>query len=472
LIVAWWKCRAGQLSRLSRHHTFGVWPLPMSGHVIIHSHARYTTQTNSPPRATARPHGSFPATCRFCRLHLVLGPCGAPGVLKSYTHLQFNSSSTANSPSTSIAPPRRSLNRDLCHLAVRSLPPHIFTRSPFRRIQHQFLASFSLALRVLFPCIRKAAVVKISTMSSFGGDESFERPCTTTLSVAHSSFSNTGPASTARNTRNSRKARVEDDLTGAGNPMRTPLLHLRGPQQPPTATPSRRRRRQPSFSIFLDVEAANAVNADAENAENRVPKRAKTKARSPLSDRTDFGNVTPAPSPRLPMSSFLMTPRRSLRREATAPTDENNQPIAPMTPPGTPVTGDFLPRLRAPSLTAPRPAPVLGPTPNAGPPPPFVRTVRFPRFARARADTYNPLPAPVNMTLYDLLELANWNASIGEIMAAYRDVAMRAHPDRAAEDERDAATLKMQLINGAKEVLSDHHLRRQYHVDGVLPWAA
>jgi curved DNA-binding protein CbpA len=76
------------------------------------------------------------------------------------------------------------------------------------------------------------------------------------------------------------------------------------------------------------------------------------------------------------------------------------------------------------------------------------------------------------MTLYDLLELANWNASIGEIMAAYRDVAMRAHPDRAAEDERDAATLKMQLINGAKEVLSDHHLRRQYHVDGVLPWAA
>jgi DnaJ-class molecular chaperone len=43
------------------------------------------------------------------------------------------------------------------------------------------------------------------------------------------------------------------------------------------------------------------------------------------------------------------------------------------------------------------------------------------------------------------------------------------HPDRASED--DAATILMQQVNAAADVLSHPTSRRQYHVDGVLPWA-
>jgi DnaJ-class molecular chaperone len=56
-------------------------------------------------------------------------------------------------------------------------------------------------------------------------------------------------------------------------------------------------------------------------------------------------------------------------------------------------------------------------------------------------------------------------------MTAWRQKALMVHPDRAREEEREDATVLMQQVNAAAEVLSNWTSRRQYHVDGVLPWA-
>lgn len=75
------------------------------------------------------------------------------------------------------------------------------------------------------------------------------------------------------------------------------------------------------------------------------------------------------------------------------------------------------------------------------------------------------------MVLYNLLELSDWRACSEEIRAAYRRVAMKFHPDKVVGEEMEAATLKMQQINAAKEVLLDAAARKKYHKTGKLPWS-
>jgi curved DNA-binding protein CbpA len=70
-----------------------------------------------------------------------------------------------------------------------------------------------------------------------------------------------------------------------------------------------------------------------------------------------------------------------------------------------------------------------------------------------------------------MLGLSDWHVSKRTILTAWRQTALMEHPDRASEDERDAATILMQQVNAAADVLSHPTSRRQYHVDGVLPWA-
>jgi curved DNA-binding protein CbpA len=75
------------------------------------------------------------------------------------------------------------------------------------------------------------------------------------------------------------------------------------------------------------------------------------------------------------------------------------------------------------------------------------------------------------MVLYELLGLDSWKATKKEVKTAWRQKALSVHPDRATEEDREAATLLMQKLNAAVEVLSDRVRRRKYHEDGVLPWA-
>ncbi|KAH7397204.1 DnaJ domain-containing protein [Pyrenochaeta sp. MPI-SDFR-AT-0127] len=76
------------------------------------------------------------------------------------------------------------------------------------------------------------------------------------------------------------------------------------------------------------------------------------------------------------------------------------------------------------------------------------------------------------MTLYHSLGLENWRASTEEVRLAWRKVALENHPDKVVEKDKEAATMKMQQLNAARDMLSDRKRRCRYHVDGKLPWAA
>jgi len=54
------------------------------------------------------------------------------------------------------------------------------------------------------------------------------------------------------------------------------------------------------------------------------------------------------------------------------------------------------------------------------------------------------------------------SASKKEIKKAYRDLALRWHPDKVSEDEKEEAEKKFQDIGEAYEVLSDDELKGKY----------
>jgi hypothetical protein len=208
-------------------------------------------------------------------------------------------------------------------------------------------------------------------------------------------------------------------------------------QNPSKPTQSKKRSRKPEFAVFVDADASN-----------ETPKRTKTSEsglRTPLSVRSDSANSTPVPSPRLPTTPFPVSVFDPLWFDG-----ENYDP-SPTTPPSSPV------------------GPALGPTPTVGPPPPPTPRARITRGRRIVGPSI--LPTPRNTILYDLLEIQDRNARSLQITTAYRKVAMRYHPDKVPEAQREAATEKMQRVNLAKEVLLDSLRRRQYHVSGELPWA-
>ena len=62
---------------------------------------------------------------------------------------------------------------------------------------------------------------------------------------------------------------------------------------------------------------------------------------------------------------------------------------------------------------------------------------------------------------YEILGVKR-DASDGEIRQAYRKLAMKWHPDRHGESERDTAEAKFKQISEAYEVLSDPENRAKY----------
>lgn len=75
------------------------------------------------------------------------------------------------------------------------------------------------------------------------------------------------------------------------------------------------------------------------------------------------------------------------------------------------------------------------------------------------------------MELYSILGLSDFDVGSEEITAAYRRAAFEHHPDRANENNREEATVAMQQLNAARDLLLNEGSRRQYHIDGRVPWA-
>jgi hypothetical protein len=222
-------------------------------------------------------------------------------------------------------------------------------------------------------------------------------------------------------------------------------VHVKEPSTPPPSgldeplrflpTTPKRRVRKRDFNFFIETNLADVPLGPATQRSKRLPKRV------PLSVRLDSANSTPSPSPLLPATPYSLSPGDSFWIDNKENWD------------------------RAPWPTPP-PTPALSPTSPAGPPPP--------PSPRARIIRPSPTPTttpPCNMALYQLLGLDSWNVTRKEIKTAWRKKALGVHPDRAAQEDREAATLLMQKLNAAVEVLSDCERRRQYHEDGVLPWA-
>jgi DnaJ-class molecular chaperone len=69
-----------------------------------------------------------------------------------------------------------------------------------------------------------------------------------------------------------------------------------------------------------------------------------------------------------------------------------------------------------------------------------------------------------------MLKLKDWNVSRDAIKLAYRRVAFANHPDMVAPREKEFATLAMQQINAARDLLLDARRRHKYHRDGIVPW--
>jgi hypothetical protein len=209
------------------------------------------------------------------------------------------------------------------------------------------------------------------------------------------------------------------------------------PLAPRLNVTQKKRKGKRGFTIFVDA-------SDKDVPEGPATQRSRLDCRVPLMVRADSANSTPSPSPRLMDAPFPMSPTRFFVLEP-----ENWDPHPMVTPPPTPAVFPH------------NPAASTGPPP---PPPDRARIVRTSRRTTA-------LSPPQNVVLYELLGLDDWTVSRRVIMTAWRQKALMVHPDRAREEEREDATVLMQQVNAAAEVLSNWTSRRQYHVDGVLPWA-
>ncbi|KAF2259488.1 heat shock protein DnaJ, partial [Lojkania enalia] len=67
--------------------------------------------------------------------------------------------------------------------------------------------------------------------------------------------------------------------------------------------------------------------------------------------------------------------------------------------------------------------------------------------------------------LYDLLGVEK-GVSEEEVRAGYRRTAVRNHPDKFPEEEREKANERMMRINAARDVLVDPARRRVYDETG------
>ncbi|USP79445.1 hypothetical protein yc1106_06719 [Curvularia clavata] len=212
----------------------------------------------------------------------------------------------------------------------------------------------------------------------------------------------------------------------------------------PSSQSKGRKKRKAEFAIFMDPEEQLPTPFTA------TPKRPKMSTpRTPLADR---GSSTPVSSPRPLDTTFSFS--------SEDPNWENWE--------------NYIPWHQRPQFDAPHSSPLNPTTPSAGTPPPSQSPPPPSHDRRpARPRRNNPLVTPpVDMTLYNMLDLVDWHAAAEVIHSAYRHKARTIHPDHASTpEERLVATEAMQRLNAAKEVLLDNRARTIYHRTGVLPWA-
>ncbi|OAL54807.1 hypothetical protein IQ07DRAFT_665220 [Pyrenochaeta sp. DS3sAY3a] len=194
------------------------------------------------------------------------------------------------------------------------------------------------------------------------------------------------------------------------------------PEQPRR---SQRKRRHAAFAIFNDQDSAPKP----------APKKSKTNLRTPLGTRNNSSNSTPAASPRPSDAPFRASPGDPTWEDLENYTDQSAAPEA-------------VPE------AAPAPAPAARPI--------LVARLRVAPWA---------VVEPQSMEAYSLLGLAHWRVGSKAITAAYRQEALKCHPDKVAAEAKGAATEKMQRLNAAKEMFMDDRKRHQYHLTGTLPWS-
>ncbi|KAE8352520.1 DnaJ domain-containing protein [Aspergillus coremiiformis] len=80
-------------------------------------------------------------------------------------------------------------------------------------------------------------------------------------------------------------------------------------------------------------------------------------------------------------------------------------------------------------------------------------------------DIPDEVEAPLETDLYETLGVEG-DATADQIKTAYRKLALRHHPDKAPEDEKEEANTKFQQIAFAYAILSDEHRRRRFDLTG------
>ncbi|KAB8216065.1 DnaJ domain-containing protein [Aspergillus novoparasiticus] len=76
-----------------------------------------------------------------------------------------------------------------------------------------------------------------------------------------------------------------------------------------------------------------------------------------------------------------------------------------------------------------------------------------------------PEEAPLETDLYETLGV-NGDATADQIKSAYRKLALKHHPDKAPEDQKEEANKKFQQIAFAYAILSDERRRRRFDLTG------
>ncbi|KAL4732343.1 DnaJ-like protein xdj1 [Fusarium chlamydosporum] len=75
-------------------------------------------------------------------------------------------------------------------------------------------------------------------------------------------------------------------------------------------------------------------------------------------------------------------------------------------------------------------------------------------------------PGPEEVDLYELLEIDR-TATPEQIKKAYRKAALKYHPDKVAEEQREESEAKFKEVTQAYEILSDEQKREMYDVHGM-----
>ncbi|KAG5670447.1 hypothetical protein PVAND_000711 [Polypedilum vanderplanki] len=70
--------------------------------------------------------------------------------------------------------------------------------------------------------------------------------------------------------------------------------------------------------------------------------------------------------------------------------------------------------------------------------------------------------------LYEIFELQNKSSTVAEIKKAYYKQALKVHPDRVSEEEKEEATEKFKILAKIHEVLSDENKRKLYDEQKII----